>query len=50
MHENSLHLALKDHFSGDSSQQEAWVDGYCIDVVQDDLLIEVQTRSFSSIK
>lgn len=50
MQENSLHLALKRYFAGETGQQEVWVDGFLIDVVQDDLLIEVQTRSFSSIK
>lgn len=50
MQENSLHLALKQHFAGDTGQIEVWIDGYFVDVVQDNLLIEVQTRSFSSIK
>lgn len=50
MQENSLHLSLKKYFSGETGQQEVLLDGYWIDVVQDDLLIEVQTRSFTSIK
>ena len=50
MQENSLHRSLKNYFAGDSGQQEVWVDGYWIDVVHEELLIEVQTRSFSSIK
>lgn len=50
MQENSLHNALKAQFAGDAGQKEVLIDGYYIDVVQADLLIEVQTRSFSSIK
>lgn len=50
MQENSLHLALKQYFAGETGQIEVCIDGYFVDVVQDNLLIEVQTRSFSSIK
>lgn len=50
MQENRLHVQLKNYFAGETGQQEVWIDGYFIDVVQDGLLIEVQTRSFSSIK
>ncbi len=48
--ERSLHAALKLHYAGDGGQLEVDVDGYIVDVVRDELLIEIQTASFSSIK
>jgi hypothetical protein len=48
--ERSLHRALKDRYTGPDDQQEVPVEGYIIDVVSGDLLIEIQTRSFASIK
>ena len=50
MQEHALHRSLKEWIAGNNGQIEILVDGYWIDVVQDDLLIEIQTRSFSSIK
>lgn len=50
MQETSLHSALKDFYTVPGATQEALVDGYWIDVVQGDLLIEVQTRNFSAIR
>jgi hypothetical protein len=48
--EKPLHAALKKWCSQEGDRFEASVDGYVIDVVRDDLLIEVQTRSFSKMK
>ena len=50
MGERSLHAALKDWYSQPGDRQEVIVDGYHIDIVRDDLLIEIQTRNFSSLK
>ncbi|MCU0520845.1 MAG: hypothetical protein MUF84_09155 [Anaerolineae bacterium] len=48
--EKSLHAALKAWYAGDDGDVEARVGGYIVDVVRDDLLIEVQTRSFASVR
>lgn len=49
--ESSLHAALKDLYTSEpGSTQETLVDGYWIDVVQDGLLIEIQTRNFTYLK
>jgi hypothetical protein len=48
--ESSLHLALKALYTNEGDKQEALVDGYLIDVLHGHLLIEIQTRNFSSLK
>ncbi len=50
MQESSLHSQLKDLFTQPDDQQEAWVDGYLVDVLHRELVIEIQTRNFSAIK
>jgi hypothetical protein len=50
MQETKLHSALKRLFIDQGGIEEVSVDGYWIDVVQDDLLIEIQTRNFSAIR
>jgi len=50
MKETSLHSALKGWNAQEGGQQEVLVDGYWIDVVQGDMLIEIQTRQFSALK
>lgn len=45
-----MHAALKQWYARPGDRLEAQVDGYFIDVLQDDLLIEIQTGSFSAIK
>ncbi len=50
LQENSLHAALKDWYSLPGDQIEQQVDGYWIDIVRGELLIEIQTRNFSAIK
>ena len=50
MGETSLHAALKNYYSHPGDQQEVWVDGYEIDVVQDGRLIEIQTRHFGALR
>jgi len=41
---------LKQWYARPGDQFEVPVDGFVIDIVRDDLLIEIQTRNFSSIK
>jgi hypothetical protein len=56
LNEKPLHAALKSWYAKPSDQLEVWVDGYLIDIVRSDsqhphdLLIEIQTSGFSSIK
>jgi hypothetical protein len=46
----SLHAAVKDWYARPGDELEALVDGYVVDIVRGDLLIEIQTRHFSSIR
>lgn len=48
--EKPLHAALKAWYVQPGDQVEVTVDGYIIDIVRGDLLIEIQTSSFSSLK
>lgn len=48
--ESSLHASLKSWYANPSDRIEEPVNGYLIDLVRDDLLIEIQVRNFSSIK
>ena len=48
--EKSLHAALKDWYAAPGDQAEQPVDGYVIDLIRGDELIEIQTRNFSAIK
>lgn len=50
LRERPLHAALKAWYAGAGDQVEVPVDGFVIDIVRGDLLIEIQTRSFSSLK
>ena len=50
MKNQSLHTALKEWYARAEDRQEVSVDGYVIDVVRDDVLIEIQTRSFAKIR
>jgi hypothetical protein len=48
--ERSLHAALKDWYAQPGDRQEVDVDGYVVDIVRGDLLIEIQTGNFSALK
>ena len=50
LQENSLHAALKNWYAQPGDKLESMVDGYVIDLVRGDQLVEVQTAHFSSIK
>ena len=50
MQESSLHASIKTWFNQDVKQQEVHIDGFLIDAVCNDLLVEIQTRSFYQLK
>jgi hypothetical protein len=50
LNEKPLHADLKDWYAQPGDQLEVSVDGFVIDLVRDDLLIEIQTGNFASIK
>ena len=50
LNEKPLHAALKRWYSRPGDRFEVSVDGFVVDIVRGDLLIEVQTQSFSAIK
>ena len=50
LREKPLHASLKKWDSERSDEVEVAVDGYVIDLVRGDLLIEIQTRGFSGMK
>lgn len=50
LNEKPLHASLKQWYAQPGDQFEIPVDGFVIDIVRDDLLIEIQTGNFSSIK
>jgi hypothetical protein len=50
LREKPLHASLKRWYARDGDRVEVPIDGFVVDLVRDDLLIEVQTRGFSSMK
>jgi hypothetical protein len=50
MQETTLHSELKEIYRLEGGRSETWVDGYLIDVVRTDLLIEIQTRNLGALK
>jgi hypothetical protein len=48
--EKSLHAALKTWYSQSGDLLEVRVEGYVVDIVRGNALIEIQTRGFSSLK
>jgi hypothetical protein len=50
MNEHSLHSAIKEWYSIPTDRLEVRIDGYIIDILRGDLLIEIQTRGFHAIK
>jgi hypothetical protein len=50
LNEQPLHAALKAWYAEDGDQVEVTLDGYVIDLVRGDLLIEIQTANFSAIR
>lgn len=50
LREKPLHASLKDWYAKPGDDVEVPVDGFIIDIVRQDLLIEIQTGGFSSMK
>ena len=50
LHESSLHAALKLWYKNSDDRLEVPIENFIIDIVRDDLLIEIQTKNFYSIK
>ena len=50
MRERHLHASLKQWYAEPRDRAEIPVDGYVIDLVRGDLLIEIQTRGFSGMR
>lgn len=50
LNEKSLHAALKQWYARPDDLIEVSVDGFTVDIVRGDLLIEIQTRNLSAIK
>lgn len=50
LNEKPLHASLKKWYAQRGDQFEVPVDGFVIDIVRDDLLLEIQTGNVSSIK
>ena len=46
--EKSLHSSLKNWYAQPGDRLEAEVDGFHIDIIRKNLLIEIQTANFSS--
>jgi hypothetical protein len=50
LNEKPMHAALKQWYAQPDDVLEVLVDGYVIDIVRGDLLIEIQTGNFSAMK
>jgi len=50
LNEKPLHASLKEWYAQYGDQFEVTVDGFVIDIVRDNLLLEIQTGNFASIK
>lgn len=50
LNEKPLHAALKEWYRQDGDAVEAHVEGFVVDLVRGDLLIEIQTRGFSAMR
>jgi hypothetical protein len=50
LNEKSLHASLKEWYAQPDDQFEVPVDGFFIDIVRDEQLLEIQTRNLAAIK
>lgn len=50
LNEKPLHAALKAWYAGPEDRLEAHVEGYIIDIVRGDLLVEIQTGGFTPLR
>ncbi|MFX0075491.1 MAG: hypothetical protein ACFE96_08620 [Candidatus Hermodarchaeota archaeon] len=49
-HESTLHSDLKQWYKKPGDQLEVQIENFIIDIVRDNLLIEIQTKNFSTIR
>lgn len=50
LNEKPLHAALKSWYAESTDRLEVAIDGFIVDIVRGELLVEIQTRSFSAMK
>ncbi len=50
LRETNLHAALKDWYAQPGDQREAAVDGYVVDLLRGDTIIEIQTHNFAALR
>lgn len=50
LNEKHLHASLKEWYAGPDDLVEVPVDGFLVDIVQDDYLVEIQTRNLGAMK
>ena len=50
LRESSLHAKLKEWYKEPGDKLETFIDGYIVDIVRKDLLIEIQTQNFSALR
>lgn len=50
LNEKPLHAALKNWYAQPHDRFEVSLDGFIIDIIRGDLLVEIQTRNFAAIK
>ena len=50
LNEKPLHASLKDWYSQPGDQIEVPVEGFVVDIVRDDQLLEIQTANFAAMK
>ncbi|MGD2148352.1 MAG: hypothetical protein PVH41_16790 [Anaerolineae bacterium] len=50
LNEQPLHAALKSWYGKEGARFEVQVDGFVVDIIQGDLLVEIQTGNFSALK
>lgn len=50
LNEKQLHASLKEWYAQPGDQFEVPLDGFVIDLVRGDMLLEIQTRGFASVK
>ncbi len=50
LNEKPLHAALKEWYAQPNDQFEVSLDGFIVDIVRGDLLVEIQTRNFAAMK
>jgi hypothetical protein len=50
LRETELHAALKRHYARSGDRLEAEVEGYIVDIVRADELVEIQTHNFAALK